>query len=83
MAAAVARAHADVAGNRTAVLASGLLEKDAANINRSPTSYLLNPEDERNFYEDAGGVSDQRFFASLLPSTKASDFPTISTPIDL
>jgi neutral ceramidase len=35
---AVAKAHADVAAGRNVTLASGQLEKNSANINRSPTS---------------------------------------------
>lgn len=39
--------------------ASGMLWN--ANINRSPTSYLLNPENERSQYEDEGDTDKQMF----------------------
>lgn len=63
---AVARAHADLSMGRVASLASGYLEKNMANINRSPTSYLLNPEEERSFYEEAGGDTDLAMLQLLI-----------------
>ena len=74
IASAVVDAHNNLQTSTITMNEGDLFE---SNINRSPTSYLLNPEDERDLYSDIGDT-DKNMFLMKIKNDKDEDMAMLN-----